>query len=147
MTLSSNETAWATMIVALVISMGWAAFMTWMTIKAQNPEKIPEIQEAIKNIFFRIFVWMSNLFACGILIREYLSSAPISRRDVFTIVWSTSLIVLFLILRIAKALLEQSKVNLKHMELHQKIANNEGQIIKVIEELKKRTHNQEDTPA
>lgn len=92
MALSSNETAWAVMTITLIISAGYGTLLTWITIKAQHAKNIEELKEYVKNIFVRLFIWLSNLFAFLVLLLELFSVSPINRRDVFLIVWSVTIL-------------------------------------------------------
>lgn len=120
MPLTSNETSWATTIVTLVISAAFGSFLTYITIKAQHAKSIEEVQEAVKNIIARLALWLSNIGALAILIRELISSEPVSRKSVFMMVWMTCILVttfLFLIImKVMKALLKTTELQNKHVD-------------------------------
>jgi ABC-type multidrug transport system fused ATPase/permease subunit len=146
MTLTNNETAWAVMIFALVISMAWGALMTWISIKAQHAKNIQEIQADIKNIFARLFIWVSNLCAVAYLVFEFISPLPISRRDVFLIVWSVSILFISLILtlsiRLMDRMMDMLRLHSKHIDATEQISNSLDRTIGIIESMP----NQEDSP-
>ncbi|WP_243374950.1 hypothetical protein [Geotalea sp. SG265] len=146
MALTSNETAWATMTVALLISMAWAALMTWIAIRAQHTKSIPEVQEAIKKIFVRLLLWVSNGCAAFVLVSELQSTEPINRRDIFLIVWSVSMFLLSLILKLAKALLNTTELQGKFAELQGRMIEHDSQIVDFLKAKTGKEHNQEDAP-
>lgn len=94
MKLTSNETAWAIMI----ISLAYGTVLAWITIKAQHAKSIAELKDDIKNTTFRIVLGSCNLFAIILLVYEVFSSRPVSRNDIFCIVWSMGIIFLTAIL-------------------------------------------------
>lgn len=114
MTLTDRETTWAVMIIPLVISLGWGVLLTWITIKAQHAKSIDEIKDETKKIFVRLFLLASNSCAVLVLAWEFKMSAPISRKDVFLIVWSVSLLLMSLILKLITIMREMSRVNIEH---------------------------------
>ncbi|MSM41417.1 MAG: hypothetical protein GJT30_17500 [Geobacter sp.] len=116
MTLTSNETAWAVMIVTLAISLGWATLLAWITIKAQHAKSIDEIKDDTKKIFVRLFLWFSNICAVSALLLEFRSDEVINRRDVFLIVWSFAILFMSLIVGIINRMREM-------LELHKQQAD------------------------
>lgn len=121
---------------------GMGALMTWIAIKAQHVKDIPEIKEAIKNIFVRLFLWFSNVCALTMLLFEFFSSAPINRRDVFLIVGSTTLLFMALILNIVLFQIEMLKLYKEHFRATDQISDDLGRTIGIIESM----HNEEDSP-
>lgn len=115
MQLSSNETAWAVMIVTVVVSCAFGALMTWLTIKAKHAKDIAEVQDAVKNIIARLVLLSSNLVALFFLLQEISSSAPIDRKSVLIIVWSVCILVITFLFSI---IMKFTKSLLKSIELH-----------------------------
>jgi hypothetical protein len=120
MALTSNETSWATTIVTLVISMAFGSFLTYITIKAQHAKSMEEVQDAVKNIIARLVLWLSNLGALWLLIRELISTEPVSRKSVFIIAWTICIFgITFLfsiIMKVMKALLSSTELHGKSID-------------------------------
>lgn len=96
MRLTSNETAWAIMIVSLA----YGTALAWITIKAQHAKNIAELTDDIKNKIARFVLRISNLLAVGLLLYELFTSKPVSRADIFFIVWGVVILFLTIILRL-----------------------------------------------
>lgn len=126
MALTSNETSWATTMVTLVISMAFGSFLTYITVKAQHAKNIGEVQEAVKNIIARLVLWLSNIGAVVLLVREVISSEPVSRKSVFIMVWTGCILVttfLFsIIMRVMKVLLKSTELHGASIEMTGKLS-------------------------
>jgi len=120
MTLTSNETAWATTIVQLIITCAFGVLITWITIKAQHAKSMEEIQEAVKNIFVRLFICFCNILAFISLCKELLSSAPLDRQGVLSIILP---FVIFLVSFFGYSIQVILNMMMKHADITIRLAN------------------------
>ncbi|MDD2540506.1 MAG: hypothetical protein PHH28_05600 [Desulfuromonadaceae bacterium] len=85
-----------------------------------------EIQEAVKNIIARLVLWLSNLGALALLLREIISSEPVTRQSVFIMVWTSCILVttfLFLIImKVMKALMRSTELHGASIEMTGKLS-------------------------
>jgi hypothetical protein len=134
MALTSNETSWATTIVMFVISSAFGSFLTYITIKAQHAKSMEEVQDAVKNIIARLALWLSNLGALTVLVRELISPEPVSRKSVFMMVWMACILVttfLFsIIMKVMKALLRSTEMHSLTMDATTKLTDLVGDIVR-----------------
>jgi len=122
------------MIIPLAISLGWGTLLTWITIKAQHAKSIEEIKNDTKKITIRLFLWASNLFAGGLLILEFISPLPITRRDVFLIVWCVLIMILTIIYKLLQLLMKFSSMFKKHYQLIDSQRDHTGRILNILED-------------
>lgn len=134
MALTSNETTWAVMIIPLVISLGWGTLLTWITIKAQHAKNIEEIKNDTKKIIIRLFLWVSNLFAGGIFIFEFISPLPITRRDVFLIVWCVVMMILTIIYKFLQLIMKFGSMFEMQYQLIDLQRDATGRILNILED-------------
>ncbi len=89
--------------------------MTYITIIAQHAKNMGEVQAAAKNIIARLVLWLSNMGALFLLIREVISLEPPSRISAFIMVWTGCILVatfLFsLIMKVMKALVKTTELH------------------------------------
>lgn|SRR6266571_1130770 len=134
MVLSSNETSWATTIVMLVISSAFASFLTYITVKAQHAKSMEEVQDAIKNIIARLVLWLSNIGAFALLVRELISSEPVSRMSIFITVWMACILVITflfsIIMKVMKALIRSTEMHSLTMDATNRLTELVGDIVR-----------------
>ena len=114
MTFTANETAWMVMAVTLAVTLTYSTLQTWIVIKLQTSKDIAKTKDEIKKSFVRFFILAANIFAALSLGLQLISSNPISRADVFSIIFDFIILFTSALIKMTQAFFDIHIKQLNH---------------------------------
>lgn len=111
MDITSNETAWAIMIIMLIHS----SFMTWLAITIRTETDKDAFIAKSKRFLFKAVIFSGNTISAIILIMQLMATTPISRLDVFTIVLAITFILMSINLTTFNTILKLASAQSDHL--------------------------------
>jgi hypothetical protein len=131
MTLTSNETTWITTAVLII----HGSVIAWIMIKIQHAKDKDTAIKEIKKSVNHFILHAGVVFASVELCLQFVSSAPITRSDVFTIIFSFSILLSSVLLKMMEGLNKMAIAHLKQFEIAKLQSARSAQHMKMLKQV------------